>query len=135
METASSPLINVPERRYSWPESTEKRMLRCNLLESERRDYGHEQSELIQEVDQLEEQKKASASHYKALIEEKGARARRIAGYITSGWREKDVQCEWYYECSGCPVIASTIPRRRPSSAWTRLRSSRFATSLRKSGR
>lgn len=84
-----------------WQESTENRCLRCTVKPSEMNDLAKEQSELIQEVDSLEEAKKASASQYKAHIDEKSARARRIAGHITNGWIEKDVKCEWKFECSG----------------------------------
>lgn len=91
----------LPKPKYDWPESTEKRCLRCDVSPKEATDYGREQSELIKEIDRLEEAKKASASQYKAQIDEKGARARRLAAYITDGWQEKDVQCEWWFECAG----------------------------------
>lgn len=90
------------ETRPNWPDSTEHRSLRCDLSVQEAAVYGKEQSELIQEVERLEDQKKASASHYKSLVEEKSARARRLAGYITSGWQEKTVPCHWVFEAAGC---------------------------------
>ncbi|MEN3940696.1 hypothetical protein WJU23_05325 [Prosthecobacter sp. SYSU 5D2] len=102
----STPLLLEEENtqeapKPSWPESQEHRILRCDLSEKETQIYGKEQAELHQEIDSLEEEKKSSASNYKARIEEKGARARRIGNYITSGWQEKDVQCSWIYETAG----------------------------------
>lgn len=85
----------------SWPESLEHRILRCDLSEKETQLYGKEQAELHQEIDGLTEEKKSCASNYKARIEEKGARARRIGNYITSGWQEKEVNCSWVYETAG----------------------------------
>lgn len=84
-----------------WPTSTEKRYLRCRLAPNEATAYGREQSELIQQIDRLEDQKKASASEYKARIEEKSARARRIAGYITTNEEEREIGCTWIYEAAG----------------------------------
>lgn len=107
--------------RPDWPESIEKRVLRCDLAPREVADYAKEQSEIIQEVDRLEDQKKASASHYKALIEEKQARGRRIAAYITDGWQEKDVLCEWRYECAGYDAHAGQFIYHPEKKALVRL--------------
>lgn len=84
-----------------WPESTEKRHLRCELRSIERDKYGRESADLVHKIVRLEDQKKASASSYKAAIDEQSARLKRISGYISEGWEEREVKCEWRYECSG----------------------------------
>lgn len=100
-KTDTTVIVPVEPPKPAWPESTETKYLRCDLQPHEATAYGKEQSEIVQEIDRLENQKKASASEYKARIEEKSARARRLAGYIVSGWQEKEVKCTWHYECCG----------------------------------
>lgn len=103
---AEAPVVETPEPpQQVWPPATEKRHLRCRLAPNEATAYGREQSELIQQIDRLEDQKKASASEYKARIEEKSARARRLAGYITTGEEEREIGCTWIYEAAGFDTI------------------------------
>jgi len=79
-----------------WEPCTETRILRCRVNSEETNILAKEQSEIIQQVARLEDAKKASASEYKARIEEKQARGSRIAGKT-----DREVKCEWYFECSG----------------------------------
>lgn len=102
---AEAPVTTPEPPQPVWPPATEKRYLRCRLAPSEATAYGREQSELIQQIDRLEDQKKASASEYKARIEEKSARARRIAGYITTNEEEREIGCTWIYEAAGFDTI------------------------------
>lgn len=109
------------QQKPDWAPASEKRVLRCDLAPQEVASYAKQQAELIQEIDRLEDQKKASASHYKALIEEKQARGRRIAAYITDGWQEKDVLCEWRYECAGYDAHAGQFIYHPEKKALVRL--------------
>jgi hypothetical protein len=84
-----------------WPEATETRNLRCRVNSEETNILAKEQSEIIQQIARLEDAKKASGSEYKARIEEKQARGSRIAGIIITGETDREVKCEWYFECSG----------------------------------
>lgn len=84
-----------------WPEATEKKYLRCELHDKERLAYCDESATLVERIEQLEDQKKASASQYKSAIEEKAARLSRVSSYIRNGWEEREVSCHWRYECSG----------------------------------
>ena len=100
--TETPTVVETPEPpKPNWPPATTKRSLRCRITPNQAVVYGQEQSRLIQEIERLEEQKKASASEYKARIEEKSARARRIAGYITTNEEEREVPCSWIYEAAG----------------------------------
>jgi hypothetical protein len=97
-KTATPP---TEEPTPQWPESTEKRHLRCELKPTDRDRYGRESADLVHKIVRLEDQKKASASSYKAAIDEQSARLKRISGYVSEGWEEREVQCQWMYESSG----------------------------------
>lgn len=86
---------------FNWPESTQKKHLRCELNNIDRLAYCDESAVLVEQIEQLEDQKKASASQYKSYIEEKAARLSRVSSYVRNGWEEREVSCYWIYECSG----------------------------------
>ena len=87
--------------QMNWTPKTETRCLRCDLNPTDRNKYGRESAELVHAITRLEDQKKASASSYKAGIDEKSARLKRISGYVSEGWEERQIKCEWRFECSG----------------------------------
>lgn len=87
--------------QMNWTPKTETRCLRCDLNPTDRDKYGRESAELVHAITRLEDQKKASASSYKAGIDEKAARLKRISGYVSEGWEERQIKCEWRFECSG----------------------------------
>jgi len=99
--TKPEPQDEAAPTQMNWPEKTETRVLRCELNPTDRDKYGRESAELVHAITRLEDQKKASASSYKAGIDEKAARLKRISGYVTEGWEERQIKCEWLYECSG----------------------------------
>ena len=87
--------------QMNWAEKTETRCLRCELILSDRDKYGRESAELVQTIGQIEDEKKSMAARYKAALEEKQARLSRISSYIRDGWEERQIKCEWRFECSG----------------------------------
>jgi hypothetical protein len=87
--------------RWVWPDNKEKRRLEVHLQSQERLMLAEENARLGVQVDQLEEDKKASASRYKADIEARQSLIRCNNTYISSGKRDKDVDCEWIYEVAG----------------------------------
>lgn len=99
--TPELPTASDASPSLHWPEKTETRCLRCDLSPTDRDKYGRESAELVHAITRLEDQKKASASSYKAGIDEKAARLKRISGYVTEGWEERPIKCEWRFECSG----------------------------------
>ena len=99
--TKPEPQDEAAPTQMNWPEKTETRVLRCELILSDRDKYGRESAELVQVIGQLEDEKKSSAARYKAAIDEKQARLSRISSYIRDGWEERQTKCEWIYECSG----------------------------------
>lgn len=92
-----------------WPEATETRNLRCIVKPDEIQQLAREQSEIIQQVATLEDQKKASASEYKARIEEKQGRGSRIAGIIISGQTDREVKCSWRFETCGIDAASGEM--------------------------
>lgn len=102
---ATPPVMN-------WPMAEEKKYLRCELDDKDRLKYCGESAALVETINQLEDQKKASASQYKAAIEEKQARLSRISGVIRSGWEERETECQWMYETAG--IDANGMPIFHP---------------------
>lgn len=98
---AMTPAEEKPAPRWVWPQNTEVRNLEVILQQHERLDLAMENSRHGLEKDQLEDNKKAAASRYKAQIEEVEATIRRNNTIISSGRREKDLKCEWLYEVAG----------------------------------
>lgn len=84
-----------------WPEAKEKRSLRCDLKPQEINELGRANAQLGQDIDRLEDSKKASAEQYKANITEKEARRRANETSIRNGWVERDVDCVWEFEVAG----------------------------------
>jgi hypothetical protein len=96
-----TPTEEKPAPRWVWPDNKEKRRLEVQLMTQERLMLAEENARLGSQVDQLEEDKKASASRYKADIEARQSMIRCNNTYIASGKRDKDVDCEWIYEIAG----------------------------------
>jgi hypothetical protein len=95
------PTEEKPAPRWVWPENKEKRILEVQLLSQERLAIAEENARLGNEKDQLEDNKKAAASRYKAQIEDVEARIRLNNTYVSTGRRDKEVTCEWLYEVAG----------------------------------
>ncbi len=102
-ETESdTPEPQEPQKpQWRWPENKERRNLEVVLRPDERLAIAEENARLGSEVDQLEDEKKASASRYKAKIEEVQSRIRLNNTYVASGRRDKEVDCVWIYEVAG----------------------------------
>lgn len=98
----ASPLV-------SYPETTETRTLKVILPDKEKNEASMESARLVREISAIEDQKKASASSYKARIEEKQARQNYLAGLVIEGWEERSVKCRWCFECSGIDVNGREI--------------------------
>jgi hypothetical protein len=96
-----TPTEEKPAPRWVWPENKEKRILEVQLLSQERLAIAEENARLGNEKDQLEDNKKAAASRYKAQIEDVEARIRLNNTYVSTGRRDKEVPCEWLYEVAG----------------------------------
>ena len=92
-----------------YPEVTESRRLKTFLKEGEKRDASLESARLVQEIAGLEEEKKASASDYKARIEGKQARQTLLARLVIDGWEERPQKCAWYFECAGLDADGNKI--------------------------
>lgn len=87
--------------QWTWPENKEKRILEVQLLSHERLAIAEENARLGNEKDQLEDNKKAAASRYKAQIEDVEARIRLNNTYVATGRRDKEVECHWLFEVAG----------------------------------
>lgn len=85
----------------AYPEVTEARSLKTYLNDKEKRDASLESARLVQEISGLEEDKKASASDYKARIEGRQARQTHLARLVIDGWEDRSIKCEWRFECAG----------------------------------
>jgi hypothetical protein len=86
---------------WQWPSNREKRLLEVQLQPTERLTIAEENARLGNEKDQLEDNKKAAVSRYKAQIEDVEARIRLNNTYVSTGKRDKEVPCEWVYEQAG----------------------------------
>ena len=104
-ETPSNGLTVVTDTPEPIPtayrEVTENRALKVILSQKEREEHTQELARSIGDITNLEEDKKASASRYKAQIEEKQARQNRLSTLIQHGWDERSVKCAWHFETSG----------------------------------
>lgn len=87
--------------QWRWPENKERRILEVILRTDERLAIAEENARLGAEVDQLEDNKKAAVSRYKAQIEDVEARIRLNNTYISSGRKDREVECHWIYEVAG----------------------------------
>jgi hypothetical protein len=84
-----------------YPQQTETRYLKVPLSTPEVANYSQEAARLVREIGDLEQEKKAVTSDFKAKIEDKGTRQSAIAKMILDGYQEKRVNCEWMFECAG----------------------------------
>lgn len=87
--------------KWVWPQNQEKRLLTVTLQERERLAIAEENCRLGVQKDQLEDNKKASASQYKAQIEAVEAQIRENNTYVSTGKKEQRVECDWFYEVAG----------------------------------
>lgn len=99
-QTADSPTTET-HKIAEYPEVTESRSLKTYLNDKEKRDAALENARLVQSIASLEEDKKASASSYKAKIEEKQARQTQLSRLVIDGWEDRQQKCAWYFECAG----------------------------------
>lgn len=84
-------------------------MLRFELSDKDRRDYGRRQADLVTEIDGLNDSKKASAAQYKADIELREGELRSIASRVRSGHEERRIKCQWRFECAGLEADGTPI--------------------------
>ncbi|WP_038164884.1 hypothetical protein [Verrucomicrobium sp. BvORR106] len=85
----------------AYREVTESRVLKVKLSPKELEENTQELARSVNDIQRIEEEKKSSASRYKAEIEEKQARQGRLSQLIQDGWDERGVKCHWHFECSG----------------------------------
>jgi len=95
--------------KWQWPDNREKRLLEIVLNKDERITIAEANAKLGEEKDQLEANKKASASRYKAQIEDVDARIRLNNTYVSTGRQDRQVECYWLYEVAGFDTDGSPI--------------------------
>jgi hypothetical protein len=93
-----------------YPEVTETRTLKTVLDAKEITDASMENARLVREIGALEDAKKASASSYKARIEEKQARQGYLSGLVIEGWEDRQQKCYWIFETAGKDASGELIP-------------------------
>ena len=101
--------LSPEERQLHYPETTETRSLKVNISLDERNGYASELAKTVQETARVEDEKKASASHFKGVLDELGARQRRISQIISDGHEFRPVKCQWSFECAGVTADGDRI--------------------------
>lgn len=84
-----------------WREVTENRVLKTTLKPKEIEECSQELARTVGEIARLDDDKKASASRYKGMIEEKQARQGHLATLIRDKWEDRSQKCKWEFECAG----------------------------------
>lgn len=92
------------ETAWKWPESTERRPLLVKFTEHDRSEIAGTLSREIAQRDAIEDEKKASASHFKSVLDAIDERLSALAGSIRANGELRDVQCKWFFEVSGIDV-------------------------------
>lgn len=101
-ETPATPAEMTPEQRQlCYPETTETRSLKVNITLDERNGYASELAKTVEDVHQLEEQKKATVSEFKSKIDSVMARQSLVSQIVRNGYEYRPVKCEWAFECAG----------------------------------
>jgi hypothetical protein len=72
--------------------------LPCILNDQEKIEYGLQQAEALQKMEEAENKKKEFDSQIKADIEKYEARAHEIGHKLTSGKEYREVECEIVYD-------------------------------------
>jgi phenylalanyl-tRNA synthetase alpha subunit len=85
----------------------ETRNLKTMLSAEELAERADGLAQATQEVERLEEEKKAAASQYKSQIEEATGRRNKLAGIVSSKseWRQVDVELTFDYENKTVSVV------------------------------
>ena len=76
-------------------ELTTTRILPCILTEEEFAQKGKDLADLLQEIYQAEEEKKAAAADANGKIKEMEVAAQLLTGVINGGTEEREVECLW----------------------------------------
>lgn len=101
-EQAETTIENAPDQKAAmWPESKDKRYLRCDLKPDEINDLGKRNAALGAEIDGLEDAKKATMKQFAADIEGREAQRRSNEMSIRNGWVTRETPCHWVFETSG----------------------------------
>jgi len=87
--------------RQQWPESTETRTLQVTLPDTEVIERAQLLCKELREADDLANQKKASADHYKARIEAKEKEIEDSKAVVTSCKEDRPIVCRWIFETNG----------------------------------
>ena len=96
---------------FNWPKSTEKRSLFVTLNPAELETKSRELAGTVPQIANLEREAKSSASQWKARIEIVQCQQNHLSAVVSEGKEERNVECEWVFECSG---IDSATKERIP---------------------
>lgn len=99
---AGQPIEAAPiEAVVNWRKVTTVRTLKVDFAPSEKEAYTQELARSVDEITELEQEKKASADRYKVRIQEVESRQKRLSHLLKDGWDERPVKCEWKFQCAG----------------------------------
>lgn len=87
--------------QINWQEKAETRELGVPLTREEIQDHATKLADTVTEIRELEDAKKASADHYKALITDQEKIQNRVSALIRQGHDVKPVPCAWIFEVAG----------------------------------
>lgn len=102
MAKKPTPTEETPEpKKLDWPETTEKRNLSCILNDLELKSASSQLARTVPEILELEAQAKSAADNWKAKIKAVECQQTVLANTIRDGREDRQVTCEWAFECSG----------------------------------
>lgn len=99
-EPAATVATEAPVR-LNWPASTETRELETELNDDQIIERGRLLVDHLRKADSLANQKKASADHFKALIEAEEETIEALSIIVKAGKDRCQVPCHWVFQANG----------------------------------
>lgn len=90
-----------PDTDWRWPESTEHRELIVAHDDHARSEIALAMGEIQRRKEDVESEKKASNSEFKARLDDLEERMSKHAATLKAGGEKQDVRCRWVFEVSG----------------------------------